>query len=176
MRRPPQFAPYHLRLDWLMWFLPLGGGNDLWFVRLVEKATRGRPADPAFVPRESFSRGTAALAPRSRCISTSSPARKSVLLQAPGGSASWRATTWPRWRFPSVSEHARVCANAGGLNRSRGCARPPRDSSCARLGSARYEASLVRCGGAPRGWLARDRRRRRRRMRAYPNKCRRDFL
>ena len=20
MRRPPQFAPYHLRLDWLMWF------------------------------------------------------------------------------------------------------------------------------------------------------------
>jgi len=22
-RRPPQVAPYHLRLDWLMWFLPL---------------------------------------------------------------------------------------------------------------------------------------------------------
>ena len=23
-RIPRQFAPYHLRLDWLMWFLPLG--------------------------------------------------------------------------------------------------------------------------------------------------------
>ncbi|HET9840035.1 MAG TPA: lipase maturation factor family protein, partial [Candidatus Angelobacter sp.] len=25
-RRPPQFAPYHLRLDWLMWFLPFAVG------------------------------------------------------------------------------------------------------------------------------------------------------
>jgi hypothetical protein len=24
-----------------MWFLPLGGGNDLWFVRLVEKLLEG---------------------------------------------------------------------------------------------------------------------------------------
>ena len=23
LRRPPQLAPYHLRLDWLMWFIPL---------------------------------------------------------------------------------------------------------------------------------------------------------
>jgi hypothetical protein len=30
-RRPRQFAPYHLRLDWLMWFLPLGRGLDGWF-------------------------------------------------------------------------------------------------------------------------------------------------
>ncbi len=37
-RRPPQFAPYHLRLDWLMWFVPLSpayaGG---WLMPLVEK-------------------------------------------------------------------------------------------------------------------------------------------
>ena len=32
-RRPPQVAPYHLRLDWLMWFLALPGRfDDRWFV------------------------------------------------------------------------------------------------------------------------------------------------
>lgn len=39
-RMPRQFAPYHLRLDWLMWFLPLGRSLDDWFtaflVRLLE--------------------------------------------------------------------------------------------------------------------------------------------
>jgi hypothetical protein len=39
-RIPRQFAPYHLRLDWLMWFLPLGRSLDGWFtaflVRLLE--------------------------------------------------------------------------------------------------------------------------------------------
>ncbi|MGH9486705.1 MAG: lipase maturation factor family protein [Terriglobales bacterium] len=46
-RRPPQVAPYHLRLDWMMWFLPFavqvraGGmqipGYELWFLRLAQK-------------------------------------------------------------------------------------------------------------------------------------------
>lgn len=31
-RRPPQVAPYHFRLDWLMWFLPLGMPAYEWFV------------------------------------------------------------------------------------------------------------------------------------------------
>lgn len=40
-RVPPQVAPYHLRLDWLMWFLALGSAAQLrWFVpflgRLLE--------------------------------------------------------------------------------------------------------------------------------------------
>ncbi len=39
-RVPRQFAPYHLRLDWLMWFLPLGRSLDDWFtvflIRLLE--------------------------------------------------------------------------------------------------------------------------------------------
>ena len=39
-RTPGQFAPYHLRLDWLMWFLPLGRSLDDWFtvflLRLLE--------------------------------------------------------------------------------------------------------------------------------------------
>ena len=30
-------APYHLRLDWLMWFLPLSPAyGEGWFIRLVE--------------------------------------------------------------------------------------------------------------------------------------------
>jgi hypothetical protein len=36
-RRPPQFAPYHLRLDWLMWFLPLSPAyGEQWFLRFLE--------------------------------------------------------------------------------------------------------------------------------------------
>ena len=46
-RCPPQVAPYHLRLDWLMWFLPfsvrvlgervLVPGYEVWFIRFVQK-------------------------------------------------------------------------------------------------------------------------------------------
>ncbi|MBE7158152.1 MAG: lipase maturation factor family protein, partial [Rhodospirillales bacterium] len=46
-RMPPQIAPYHLRLDWLVWFLPFGvhvsragirvRGYDRWFLRLLGK-------------------------------------------------------------------------------------------------------------------------------------------
>lgn len=51
MRRPPQVAPYHLRLDWLMWFLPLSvhvgahgirtRGYEAWFLRFVDKLLQG---------------------------------------------------------------------------------------------------------------------------------------
>lgn len=50
-RRPPQIAPYHLRLDWLMWFLPFSvnvtedgpfvPAYERWFLRLVEKLLEG---------------------------------------------------------------------------------------------------------------------------------------
>jgi hypothetical protein len=46
-RIPPQVAPYHLRLDWLFWFLPFSTqvfdgevvtyGYELWLVRLVQR-------------------------------------------------------------------------------------------------------------------------------------------
>lgn len=36
-RVPRQFAPYHLRLDWMMWFLALGSWDDVWFQRLLQK-------------------------------------------------------------------------------------------------------------------------------------------
>jgi hypothetical protein len=53
-RRPPQIAPYHLRLDWLMWFQPFSviirpdgpfvPGYQPWFLRLVEKLLEGDAA------------------------------------------------------------------------------------------------------------------------------------
>ena len=53
-RRPPQVAPYHLRLDWMMWFLPFsvvvgsGGlslpGYELWFLRLLKRLLAADPA------------------------------------------------------------------------------------------------------------------------------------
>jgi hypothetical protein len=53
-RRPPQVAPYHLRLDWLMWFLPfslrirggrvVAGAPERWFLRFARKLLEGDPA------------------------------------------------------------------------------------------------------------------------------------
>ena len=43
-RRPAQFAPYHLRLDWLMWFLPLSPVyGEQWFLRFLEGLLRNEP-------------------------------------------------------------------------------------------------------------------------------------
>ncbi|WP_394550714.1 lipase maturation factor family protein [Agromyces sp. MMS24-JH15] len=36
-RIPAQWAPYHLRLDWLMWFLPLGRAWEPWFERFLRR-------------------------------------------------------------------------------------------------------------------------------------------
>src|SRR5690625_4660353 len=43
-RRSRQFAPYHLRLDWQMWFYALRPGNDRWFVALLERLGDADPA------------------------------------------------------------------------------------------------------------------------------------
>ena len=41
-RRPPQVAPYHLRLDWLMWFVALRGRtDDRWLLALVGRLLEG---------------------------------------------------------------------------------------------------------------------------------------
>ncbi len=36
-RRPRQYAPYHLRLGWMLWFMALGSPSDYWFVPLLGK-------------------------------------------------------------------------------------------------------------------------------------------
>ena len=43
-RRPSQFAPYHLRLDWLMWFAALSPGYATsWFTGFVDRLLRNNP-------------------------------------------------------------------------------------------------------------------------------------
>lgn len=44
-RRPPQVAPYHLRLDWLMWFAAMSSPNEHpWFSALLVKLLQGDAA------------------------------------------------------------------------------------------------------------------------------------
>src|SRR5581483_7936821 len=43
-RRPPQIAPYHLRLDWLMWFAAMGPpAESPWFTTLLARLLEGDP-------------------------------------------------------------------------------------------------------------------------------------
>ena len=41
LRRGPVVAPYHLRLDWLMWFAALGDYRQTWFSELVRRIGSG---------------------------------------------------------------------------------------------------------------------------------------
>jgi hypothetical protein len=43
-RMSRQFAPYHLRLDWLMWFLALGMRTESWFRVLLLRLLEADPA------------------------------------------------------------------------------------------------------------------------------------
>ncbi|HXG50972.1 MAG TPA: lipase maturation factor family protein [candidate division Zixibacteria bacterium] len=66
-RLPPQVAPYHLRLDWLMWFLPFSvavgprgirvRSHEPWFMRLVEKLLEADAATLKLLRRNPFPRG-----------------------------------------------------------------------------------------------------------------------
>jgi Lipase maturation factor len=57
MRRPPQIAPYHLRLDWLMWFAALGRYQENpWFVNLAAKLLQGDGAVLGLIARNPFPR------------------------------------------------------------------------------------------------------------------------
>jgi Lipase maturation factor len=64
-RRPPQIAPYHLRLDWLMWFLPFAvgvserglhlRGYEPWFLRLMRKLLENDQATLRLLGENPFS-------------------------------------------------------------------------------------------------------------------------
>ncbi|WP_172172509.1 lipase maturation factor family protein [Brevibacterium sp. CT2-23B] len=43
LRRGPVVAPYHLRLDWLMWFAALGDYRQTWFTALLRAIGSGDP-------------------------------------------------------------------------------------------------------------------------------------
>ncbi|MCQ9163331.1 lipase maturation factor family protein [Arthrobacter sp. STN4] len=53
-RLPRQFAPYHLRLDWLMWFLALGSPGLNWFVPFLNKLLDADPATLKLLRRDPF--------------------------------------------------------------------------------------------------------------------------
>ena len=54
-RRPPQYAPYHLRLDWLMWFAAFSSPRyHEWFRPLLAKLLRGDRAILRLLARDPF--------------------------------------------------------------------------------------------------------------------------
>ncbi len=54
-RRPPQVAPYHLRLDWLMWFAALSPAYaEDWLVPFLAKLLEGDPAVLRLLRRNPF--------------------------------------------------------------------------------------------------------------------------
>ncbi len=63
-RSPRQWAPYHLRLDWLMWFLPFRArvtahgvatrGHPLWFIRFVDRLLEADAATLALLRPSPF--------------------------------------------------------------------------------------------------------------------------
>jgi hypothetical protein len=54
-RRPPQWAPYHLRLDWLMWFAAISPSYAFpWFDLFVNKLLENDPAILRLLRRNPF--------------------------------------------------------------------------------------------------------------------------
>ncbi|MEA2536308.1 MAG: hypothetical protein QOF11_542 [Chloroflexota bacterium] len=54
-RMPPQVAPYHLRLDWLMWFIPLSPlYAEGWFLPFLGRLLEGDPATLRLLRRNPF--------------------------------------------------------------------------------------------------------------------------
>jgi Lipase maturation factor len=63
-RMPPQVAPYHLRLDWMVWFLPFSVAvsdhgirvwrHDLWFLRFIRRLLINDPAILALMRSNPF--------------------------------------------------------------------------------------------------------------------------
>ncbi|MFC8921891.1 lipase maturation factor family protein [Cellulosimicrobium sp. NPDC057127] len=63
-RRPPQVAPYHLRLDWQMWFLALGSPGVGWFEVLLLRLLEGDAATLRLLRGDPFADDPAGPAPR----------------------------------------------------------------------------------------------------------------
>src|SRR5262249_59760649 len=54
-RRPPQIAPYHLQLDWLMWFAAMSSPlHHPWFVPFIGKLLENDPAAIKLLRRNPF--------------------------------------------------------------------------------------------------------------------------
>ena len=54
-RRPPQYAPYHLRLDWLMWFAAMSSPRDHeWFIPFMTKLLEADRRTLGLLRRDPF--------------------------------------------------------------------------------------------------------------------------
>ena len=54
-RTPPQVAPYHLRLDWEMWFAAMSDySRNPWFLHLVQKLLLADPATISLIRNDPF--------------------------------------------------------------------------------------------------------------------------
>lgn len=53
-RMPRQWAPYHLRLDWMMWFLALGQPGMNWFVPFLQQLLAADPATLKLLRHDPF--------------------------------------------------------------------------------------------------------------------------
>ena len=54
-RRPRQFAPYHLRLDWLMWFAAMGEpADEPWFGVLLRRLLEADPGVLSLLQYDPF--------------------------------------------------------------------------------------------------------------------------
>ena len=85
-RIPRQFAPYHLRLDWLMWFLPLGRSLDDWFTAFVVKLLEADPATLRLLAHDPFDGARPCGCARCR-TATASPRMRSSARPVSGGCA-----------------------------------------------------------------------------------------
>ena len=55
LRMPPFIAPYHLRLDWLMWFEAMPSrGHSRWFIQLLAKLLQGDPRTLRLLGKNPF--------------------------------------------------------------------------------------------------------------------------
>jgi hypothetical protein len=54
---PRQWAPYHLRLDWMMWFLPLRTVHEEWFYRFLDKLLKADPPTLRLLRHDPFDGG-----------------------------------------------------------------------------------------------------------------------
>ena len=53
-RIPRQYAPYHLRLDWMLWFAALGAYREAWFRAFLVKLATGDPAIRALLRHDPY--------------------------------------------------------------------------------------------------------------------------
>lgn len=67
-RRPPQIAPYHLRLDWLMWFAAMSPVYDYlqhpWFIILIQKLLQNDSSTLSLLAGNPFPSGPKAIRAR----------------------------------------------------------------------------------------------------------------